>query len=128
MVEERGKIRTFMDLNAWKIGHDFVIDIYKVTHKFPAHEKFALADQLRRASVSITSNIAEGFPKRSKKEKIRFYSIANASLNEVRSQLVLSRDLQYISQNQYADLEGKSVQVGKLISGLIKSAFSYTIY
>lgn len=70
------KIRSFTDLEAWKEGHKLVLAVYKVTKKFPKEEKYALTDQMRRCAVSITSNIAEGFSRQGKKEKIQFYFTA----------------------------------------------------
>ena len=82
-----GKIKTFKDLETWKQAHKLVLVIYKLTKTFPKEEKYSLTDQIRRAVVSISSNIAEGFARDSKKDKIRFYSIALGSLIEVQNQL-----------------------------------------
>jgi len=73
------KIQTFRDLNTWKEGHKLVLQIYKITKNFPKKETFALTDQILRAVVSITSNIAEGFGRRGMKEKIQFYYLAQSS-------------------------------------------------
>jgi four helix bundle protein len=73
------KIRSFRDLDVWKEGHKLVLEIYKITKNFPKEEMFGLSNQLKRAAVSITSNIAEGFSRKSLKEKIQFYSMAKAS-------------------------------------------------
>jgi len=73
------KIKSFTDLDTWKEGHKLVLLIYESTKFFPKEERFALTDQIRRAAVSITSNIAEGFSRQSLREKIQFYSISKGS-------------------------------------------------
>lgn len=116
------RIRSFTDLHAWKEGHRLVLSIYKVTKEFPKEEKFVLIDQLRRCSVSITSNIAEGFSRYGKPEKKQFYRIALGSLTELQNQLIISRDLGYISKEDFYRLAEITVSVSKMINGLIKSA------
>jgi len=118
------KIITFRDLNTWKEGHNLVISIYKVTNIFPPKETFSLTDQLRRSAVSITSNIAEGFSRRGIKEKIQFYLIALGSLTELQNQILVARDVGYITPNIYVKLEDQSIVVHKLINGLIKGTKS----
>ena len=85
----------FEDLLVWQKAHQFVLDIYRLTRTFPKDETYGLVSQLRRASVSIPANIAEGFRKRGKADKVRFYNIAQGSLEEVRYYLILTRDLKY---------------------------------
>src|SRR3989337_159335 len=114
------KIRVFTDLNAWKEGHRLVLMAYNVTSGFPNREMFSLVDQIRRAVVSVTSNIAEGFSRRGKKEKVQFYSIALGSLTEIQNQFVVARDVGYLNENNFAKLPAQSVVVHKLINGLIK--------
>jgi len=114
------KIRVFTDLNAWKEGHRLVLMAYNVTSGFPNREMFSLVDQIRRAVVSVTSNIAEGFSRRGKKEKVQFYSIALGSLTEIQNQFVVARDVGYLNENNFAKLQAQSVVVHKLINGLIK--------
>ena len=114
------KIRSFTDLNTWKEGHRLVLMIYKCTDNFPSKEKFALIDQMRRATVSITSNIAEGFSRQSKKEKVQFYSMAKGSVTEIQSQLLIARDIEYVTLDKFKELADQSVVVNKLISGLIR--------
>ena len=120
MEAEDTKIRAFTDLVAWKESHSFVLMIYDITKHFPRDEQFALTSQLRRAVVSITSNIAEGFSRQSQKEKLQFYSIAHGSLSEVQSQLLVARDVHYISEDTCSNLFIQSVRVSKLIHGLIR--------
>ena len=115
------KINSFKDLIAWQKAHEFALVVYKVTDKFPENEKFRLIDQLRRAVVSITSNIAEGFSRKSSKEKINFYLISLGSITEVQSQLVLAKDLNYLNKERFDELEQQSIVVHKLCNGLIKA-------
>jgi four helix bundle protein len=114
------KIRSFRDLDAWKEGHRLVLEIYKMTKSFPKEEMFGLSNQLRRSAVSITSNIAEGFSRKSLKEKIQFYSMAKASNTELQNQLLIARDVGYLSEEKFKQLEEQSIRVNKLISGLIR--------
>ncbi len=116
------KIQVFTDLNVWREAHKLVLEIYKLTQKFPEGEKFGLTIQLRRAAISITSNIAEGFSRKTDKEKIQFYRMSLGSLMEVQNQLILARDLGYIDLQNYDKSWENSVVVSKLISGFIKSA------
>ncbi|PLX48814.1 MAG: four helix bundle protein [Desulfobulbaceae bacterium] len=87
--------KTFKDLKVWQKAHEFVLLTYKVTADFPSHELFGLTSQLRRAAVSIAANIAEGFKKKGQADKLRFYNIAQGSLEECRYYLILVNDLQY---------------------------------
>ena len=116
---ENNKIKAFTDLNAWKKSHELVLFVYKITDLFPKKELFSLTNQMRRAAISITSNIAEGFSRPSYKEKIRFYSIALGSLTELQSQFLVARDIEYIKE-EYITFYNKSIIVHKLINGLIK--------
>jgi four helix bundle protein len=111
-------IRSFKDLNAWKEAHKLVLLIYQVTKEFPKDEQFGLTSQLRRAAVSITSNIAEGF----NKEKAQFYSMALGSLSEVQSQLIIAADLKFIQSTQFSQLDSQTTTVSKLTNGLIKKS------
>ena len=119
-MNEEIKIKSFKDLKVWQKGHIFVIDIYKATEKFPGNEVFGLTSQLRRAAVSITSNIAEGFSRRSPREKSQFYFTALASLTELQNQILIAKDINYISLDLYQDLDNRSVEIGKMINGLLK--------
>ncbi len=116
------KIRSFTDLDAWKEGHKLVLMIYGITKQFPKDELFGLTSQIRRCSVSITSNIAEGFSRQSYKEKIQFYSIALGSVTELQNQLLIARDVSYIKQDEFLPIAEKSIKVHKIINGLIKSS------
>ena len=115
-------IQNFKDLNAWQLGHQLVLLVYCLTRKFPVDERFGLIDQIRRCAVSVTSNIAEGFGRYSSNEKLHFYGISKGSLLEMESQMLISKDLGYISAKEYQEFSGQAVDVNKLISGLMKSA------
>lgn len=108
-------------LDAWNRSFTFVKTIYSITNNFPLNERYGLTSQLRRASVSIPSNIAEGAGRKSKKEFIRFLSISLGSLSELDTQILLCKELGYISPEQ-CDLLIKELDfIGKLIYGLMKS-------
>ncbi len=115
------KINSFTDLNAWKTAHKLALDIYCLTRKYPKDELYGLVSQLRRAVVSISSNISEGFSRRSSREKIQFYSIALGSTTELQNQLLLSRDLGYIDKEVFNKIADNTIITHKLINGLIKS-------
>jgi four helix bundle protein len=87
--------QNFRELKVFQTAHQFVLELYRLTARFPRDEMFALTSQLRRAAVSIPANIAEGFVKRGVSDKLRFYNIAKGSLEECRYYLILSQDLNY---------------------------------
>ena len=115
------KIKKFTDLYAWQEGHKLVLMVYKITDKFPEKEKYSIIDQMRRAAVSLTSNIAEGFSRRSSKEKNRFYDMAQASLVELQNQFIISKDVNYIEDKSFGLLANQSVIVSKVWSGFMRS-------
>ncbi len=115
------KILKFRDLNAWKEGHKLVLMVYLICKTLPSEEKYALGDQIRRAAISITSNIAEGFSRQSLKEKVQFYSVALGSTTELQNQLLILKDTNLISPKRFMETADQSVIVHKLINGLIKS-------
>ena len=117
-----GKIQSFTDLNAWKEGHCLVLKIYKITKLFPKDELFGIVNQMRRCAVSITSNIAEGFSRQSYKEKVQFYCISQGSLTELQNQLIIAKDVKYISEGLFQELIDQSIKVHKILNGLIKSS------
>ncbi|MBU4257126.1 four helix bundle protein [Patescibacteria group bacterium] len=117
---ENTKIKSFTDLNAWKEGHKLVIEIYQITKNFPKEELFSLTNQIKRAAVSITSNIAEGFSRQSFKEKVQFYSIARGSVTEIQNQLLIAKDVKYFTADKFNKVAEQTIVVHKLINGLIK--------
>ncbi len=122
MNQEVRKIKSFTQLNAWREAHFLVLEIYKLTKDFPREEQFGLTNQIRRAVVSITSNIAEGFSRNSYKEKSQFYSMALGSLSEVQNQSLVARDLSYITQAEFKKIADQTIIVSKLLNGLIKNS------
>jgi len=122
--EEKKKIESFTDLYAWQEGHRLVLLIYKTTKFFPKEEQFGLTNQLRRAVVSVTSNISEGFSRKSSKEKSQFYSVALGSLTELQNQILIARDVEYIKKEDFDKIASQTVIVSKIINGLIKSVLT----
>jgi four helix bundle protein len=120
--EEKDKIKTFTDLKAWQQSHKLVVMIYKVSEDFPNKETFGLTSQMRRAVVSITSNIAEGFSRQSYSDKIRFYHIAQGSNTELQNQLLVAKDVGYLVSEKFEEIAEQSVTAHKLINGLIKKS------
>lgn len=116
------KIKSFTDLIAWQKAHKVVLTIYRITKDFPSDEKFGLTNQIRRASVSITSNIAEGFGRSTGIDKNRFYAMANGSVFETQSQFVLAKDLGYLPEKEFDILFKDLEEVSRLTSGLMKSS------
>lgn len=112
-------VTKFTDLIVWQEAHKFVLMVYGITKSYPSDEKYGLVSQMRRAAVSIPANIAEGFKRQGIQDKIRFYNIAEASLEEVKYFLILSKDLGYISSNEREFTQAESA--GRLLNGLISS-------
>jgi len=125
-VSRKNKIKSFTDLIAWKKGHSLVIIIYKITKTFPKEEVFGLVSQMQRCAVSITSNLAEGFSRFSSKQKKQFYSIALGSVTELQNQILVAKDIGYLKKEDFKKVAQKTVEVHKLINGLIKSSQSLT--
>ena len=113
-------IRDFRDLHVWQKSMDFVESVYRHTASFPDDERFGLSSQLRRAAVSIPSNIAEGQGRGSDKEFLRFLNIARGSRNEAVTQILLANRLNYLDEKQKSELQALADEVGRLINGLAK--------
>jgi len=113
------KIQKFTDLVVWQEGHKLVLLIYRTTKKFPKSEIFGLTAQIQRAAVSVTSNVAEGFGRYTYKERSHFYYIAQGSLTELKNQLLIARDIGYISDTDYSKLEIQANLTHKILQGLI---------
>ena len=110
--------QTFEDLEVWKHAHALVLVVYSYSAGFPKHELFGLTSQLRRAAVSIPANVAEGFKKRGTPDKLRFYNIAQGSLEECRYYFILARDLGY---GETRDLLDQADSVARLLNTYISA-------
>lgn len=123
--------QTFQNILAWQKAYDFVLDVYKYTKSFPESEKYGLISQFQRAAVSIIANIAEGYKKIGKADKLRFMNISQGSLEECRCYVILSRDLGYMDNDVYNILYSKIEEASKLLNGyckaMLNSNFSNTL-
>lgn len=114
-------IKNFTDLEAWKESHKLTLLIYKVTKSFPKDETFGLTSQIRRASVSVESCIAEGFARFSYKDRTHFYTESRGSIAEVESQIITSRDLGYITPESFKNIFDQAEKTAVILGGLIRS-------
>lgn len=114
-------IRSYRDLEIWKKSRILVTHIYKTTKTFPKEELYGLASQLRRAAISVPSNIAEGKSRRSTKEYMRFLDIAYGSISEVETQLYIAFDLGYITQEMLDPFLENYAEIGRMLNGLLTS-------
>jgi four helix bundle protein len=114
-------LKNYQELLVWQKAHSLVLDIYKISSRFPQEEQFGIVQQIRRAAYSVPANIAEGFERSYTKEFIRFITVAKGSLSETKYFLILSRDLGYIEQEVYFELEKDFDEIGKMLNGLINS-------
>ena len=107
---------SFKDIIAWQKAHQFVLLVYKVTKSFPEWERYGLCSQFQRAAVSIAANIAEGYKKLSKADKLRLMNVAQGSLEECRYYVLLSKDLGYIPENAYVYLNDSIEETSKFLN------------
>jgi four helix bundle protein len=120
-MEQKGyKSRSYHDLEVWKLAIDFVKQIYEITDNFPTSEKFGLVNQIRRAAVSIPSNIAEGQSRNSTKEFRQFLAISLGSLAELETQLIIAKEIGYLPQSVLDGLLSPLDRMRKMIKGLAK--------
>ena len=119
-------IKSFEDLIIWREARKFANSIYQLTKNFPQEELYGLTSQIRRAAVSVMSNIAEGFDRRTTKEFINFLVIARASVSEVQNDLYISLDLNYINKESFQTTYNHAQKIAKLINGLITYLRSQT--
>ena len=122
------KIKNFRDLKIWQRGVQLVEDIYQNTKNFPKEEVYGLTGQIRRAAVSIPSNIAEGFGRFHNKEYAQFLFTALGSCSEVITQLTIAQRLGFIKNNDAENLIGEAEQISKMIMGLVKKLRENTIH
>ena len=113
--------RSFEDVDLWKKAHAWVLEVYRFTENFPKHELFGLTSQLRRAAVSVPGNFAEGFKKTGRADKVRFYNIAQGSLEESRYYLILARDLNYGNSELLLD---SANEIGRMLASYARSTAS----
>ena len=118
MKTERSAAKTFRDLIVWRKAHRYVLSIYAFTKGFPREETYGLCSQMRRAAVSIAANIAEGFRKRGRADKVRFMNMAEGSIEESRYYLILAQDLGY---GQTEDLMNSLEESSRLLHGYAKA-------
>ena len=114
-------VKSYRDLETWQTAMDLVAEIYRVTKVFPKDELYSLTSQLRRAAVSVPSNIAEGQGRDSTKEFLHHLSIAHGSLCEVETQLLIAQRLEYLTREDADRLASLAASVGRLINGLSRS-------
>ncbi|WP_078429767.1 four helix bundle protein [Alkalihalobacterium alkalinitrilicum] len=115
---------TYNDTNkliVWQKSHQLVLNVYKITKDFPKDEQYGLTSQIRRAAVSVPSNIVEGKARGSNKEYKRFLLIARGSLEEVKYQMLLAKELKYINIEDYEELSKRANEIGKMLNGIIRS-------
>ncbi|MBK3515720.1 four helix bundle protein [Carboxylicivirga marina] len=112
---------SFERLTAWQLSRVFVKKIYQLTSNFPIEEKYGLVSQLRRASISISSNLAEGSSRLSAVDQKRFYQYSYSSLMEVINQIIISSDMNFISDEELVELRKDGNELSKVINGLVKS-------
>lgn len=119
-------IKSYTDLLAWQKSHELVIAIHALTKNLPIDERYGLISQMRRSAVSVTSNLAERFSRWGNKEKNQFYSMSSASLSELENQLIIARDVGYVSAEKFEQVFGLSTRAHQLINGLRRSNRSKT--
>ena len=117
----QGSVKSFKDLLVWKKAYELSLFIYKVTAKFPKDELYGLVSQMRRAGVSVASNISEGYSRKGRAEYIQFLSVAYGSLSELETQILLSKDLLYIKEEDFNKLMKLKDEAGAMLYRLLQS-------
>ena len=107
-------------LDAWRLSMDLVIDVYEMTNNFPTQEKYNLTDQIRRATISIPSNIAEGAARQTKKEFMHYLHMAQGSLGELDTQIELAKRLGYLDEKTWEIFDERMERIDKMLTGLIR--------
>ncbi len=114
-------IQKFQQLEAWQLAHQLVLATYRACRCLPSDERFGLQLQMRRAAVSVPANIAEGFKRRTSKDKLHFYNISESSLEELKYYFILCRDLEYWNETQADRFLGDADRASQVLSGLVRS-------
>ncbi len=112
---------SFRGLKIWQISEDLVIEIYRLTKKFPGDEVFSLTNQLRRAAISVPANIAESSGRWGEKDKIQFLMIARGSITEIRSHISIAKRLHYINDSEYTKIDSSYEQLTKSLNAFIRT-------
>jgi four helix bundle protein len=112
-------MQSFTELKVWQKGIDFVTQVYKVTEKFPRVETYGLISQIRRAAISIPTNISEGHSRRNLKEYIQFLYISKGSVSELKTLPTISLNLDYLSKRDWKNLDSILVEIDKMLMGLV---------
>ena len=115
------KFQTFRDLRVWRESYKLAVGIYKISEKFPKHELYGLSSQMTRAAVSVSSNIAEGYGRKTNPDKNQFYTMANGSLTELENQLLIAQGVGYIDKPMLARIMEQCDTVHKMLYGLQKA-------
>lgn len=115
-----GTVKTYNDLIVWQKAMQLITEIYMITKKFPKEERYGLISQIRRSSVSVPSNIAEGFGRDSTNDYVRFLQIANGSLYELQTQLKICNNLKYLSNQIYNKIYEQSREIERMLASLIR--------
>jgi four helix bundle protein len=123
-MTEGKRIQNFRDLIVWQKSRELAVSVYRYTKLFPEDEIFCLVSQMRRAVISVSSNIAEGFGRTTAKDRVKFYGIARGSLLELESQVLIAESIGYISEKERLILEQEIWEVSKILSGLIRKTNS----
>jgi four helix bundle protein len=121
MKDEKTDLRPHRKLEVWKMSMDFVKEIYLITDRFPDSELYGLTSQMRRAAISVPSNLAEGAARKSGKKFKQFLNVAQGSISELDTQIELSLSLSYINEEEYSELMKKIIVISKMLYGLSRS-------
>ena len=116
-----GRIDSYKDLRVWQMGVEVVQECYELTRKFPKEELFGMTSQIRRASVSVPANIAEGYGRDSRGEYVQFLRIAQGSLKELETHLIVAEKVQLAAAESTSPLQSKCDEIGKMLRALIRA-------
>jgi four helix bundle protein len=116
-----GPVRSYRDLLVWQDSMELVVQIYRTTSKFPREERYSLVDQLRRAAISVPSNIAEGHGRSRTGDYLRYLSVAVGSLHELETQIQIATRLQYMSDDRATELLDACTAIGRMLGALIRA-------